>query len=285
MISKTVGFIGLGRMGRHMAMNVNKSFETYVWNRTHRRAVEHSQTYDTKLAFDVKEVALNTDVIILCLPTYKEVFDIVNDMTECLKQNHVIIDCSSSDPFKQIKLYAKLQKHGVSLLDAPVSGGPSKANLGTLSSMVGGDYDVYLSNKGILESFSKPIYVGKCGNGCAIKCINNLLNMTNLCVASEGLKALSDFGIEPNTALDVINASSGRSLMTTERIPVHVLERGCDYGFSMKLMQKDIDTASKLISLPMFAPTVQNLMKNCMHHQGEDADYTSIYREFFRARS
>lgn len=282
MISKSVGFIGLGRMGRHMAMNVNKSFDTYVWNRTRDHAIEHSKTYETKLALDVKEIAFNTDVIILCLPTYKEVFEIIDEMAECLKRNHVIIDCTSSDPFKQIELYGHLQKYGVRLLDAPVSGGPSKANLGTLSSMVGGDYDTYHSNIDILKSFSKPIYVGKCGNGCAVKCINNLLNMTNLCVASEGLKALSDFGIEPGIALDVINTSSGRSLMTTERIPIHVLERGCDYGFSMKLMEKDINTASQLINLPMFAPTIQRLIKNCMHNQGQDIDYTSVYREIFK---
>lgn len=281
---KKVGFIGLGKMGYPIAMNINKSksVDTYVWNRTYQRAIEHSQTYKTKTVY-IKEIFSNADIILICLPTYKEVFNIINDNIEFLKKDVVIIDCTSSDPFKQKELHEILLKYNVHLLDAPVSGGPSKAFSGTLSSMVSGNYDVYCENKYIFDLYSNNnhIYVGECGNGSAIKCINNLLNMTNLCVASEGLKALQDFGIDINTSLNVINVSSGRSLMTTERIPKHILKHDFDYGFSMKLMEKDINTAVNLIDLPLFAPTIQNLIKNRMKKNGENIDYTYIFKEFF----
>ena len=179
-------------------------------------------------------------------------------------------------------MYYLLKKKGVYLLDAPVSGGSEKAFKGNLCSMVGGDKEIYMSVKNVLESFSNPKYVGDIGNGFAIKSINNILNVSHLCLAAEGLKSLHNFGIDYDIALDVINNSSGRSLMTMERIPEHIFHKNYNYGFSLRLMNKDVNTALKIIKNPIMFSNISELLQNGLYKYGEKADYTEIAKLYFK---
>ena len=125
------------------------------------------------------------------MPTIYEVKQVIDIMYPHLTENQIIVDNSSSDPFVIKELSDKLLRKNVYLFDGPVSGGPTKAKNGTLSCMVGGDEIVYEKIENILKTYSKPQYVGEVGNGCAIKAINNILNVTNLLVLSDGLSALN----------------------------------------------------------------------------------------------
>jgi 3-hydroxyisobutyrate dehydrogenase len=273
-----IGFIGLGKMGYGIARNISKKFKVSTWNRTRLKSVEHNVKHGTICFNESRDIIVDSNIIVLCLPTHKEVSKILLD--DFIPKNKIIIDCSSSDPFEQIKLHDKLKGYNTSFLDCPVSGGPTKANAGTLSCMVGGDRDKYEEVKNVLETFSVPTYVGKTGNGCLIKSVNNLFNVTQLCIAAEGLYTLERSGIDIGVALEVLNKSSGRSLMTTERFPIHVLEKNCYYGFTTAFMLKDVRIAMNNIKNPVMFNNVLKLLEKTEELYGGGSDYTEITKLF-----
>jgi 3-hydroxyisobutyrate dehydrogenase len=165
------------------------------------------------------------------------------------------------------------------MLDCPVSGGPEKAEMGNLTSMVSGNIDEYHKIKYYINLFSNTNYTGPIGSAHAIKSINNLLNVSNLIIANEGINALSKLGIEPEIALSVINKSSGRSLMTEERLPMNVLNGKFNYGFKLNLMQKDTDLALNLINnKEYFEPIIKKINKT-LENNTEDCDYTYVFKK------
>lgn len=277
-----VGFIGLGNMGYNISINLKKKFNTYIWNRTVKKSMDHSLKYNTIAVKNVNDIAIKCDVILLCLPTFNEVNDIIEQILPDLKSKQYIIDCTSSDAFFQKNIYDRLLKNNIYYFDAPVSGGPEKALLGTLCCMVGGNKDKFEDIKHVLNTFSNPIYVGEIGNACAIKSINNILNVTHLCLASEALQALNDYGVDKKIALSVINKSSGRSLMTEERIPHHIMEKNYNYGFSLGLMNKDVNLALKLIKNPIMFSNTSNVLKKALDKYGYNADYTEVSKELMK---
>ena len=167
-------------------------------------------------------------------------------------------------------------------MDCPVSGGPKGAKNGTLSCMVGCDDESIFNqaNNDILQYIAKNVtLVGDVGSGNVIKAINNLLNVSNLLILSEGLKCVKEYGIDINTALKVINASSGRSLMSEERYPIQIIENDYCHGFDLGLMKKDIDIALNLMSSNedvVIAPKIQELVNTAVDKFGYHADYTEV---------
>jgi len=280
-----VGFIGLGRMGSNIAYNINKKYDTFVWNRTLKKSKSHNEEYGTTYIENIIDIPKNTNIIFFCLPTNKEVENIINLIKPYLNEKHILIDCTSSDANLQKTIYNKLIQNNIYYFDAPVSGGPEKAYAGILTSMVGGNKEKYSVIEPILKTFSNPIYVGEIGNGCAIKSINNILNVSHLCLASEALSALEEYGIEKKIALEVINKSSGRSLSTQERIPVHIIEKNYNYGFALGLMNKDVQLALKLIKNPIMFSHISSLLKDSLDKYGENADYTEIAKLFFETNN
>jgi 3-hydroxyisobutyrate dehydrogenase len=135
------------------------------------------------------------------------------------------------------------------MVDCPVSGGPAGAEKGSVTTMLGGDKAIVDElHDWLLETFSgKAVNCGPIGSGMAVKAINNTLNMAHVLVAVEGLCALRNYGVEPDIALDVINASSGRSLATEVRVPTEVLTDNFGFGFALKLMAKDCRIGASLM--------------------------------------
>ena len=276
-----VGFIGLGRIGYNLAGNISKKFNTYIWNRSIEKSINHSKEFNTNLIEDV-ELMTNCNIIFFCLPTYNEVNNIIEKLEPKLKSNTILIDCTSSDYEVQRNIYSKLKLHNIHYFDAPVSGGPEKAKKGNITCMIGGDEKKYKEIEEIFKSFSNPQYVGKIGTASAIKSINNIMNVSQLCIAAEALKSLENIGVDKKVALDVINKSSGRSLMTEERIPKHIMEKNYNYGFSLGLMNKDVNLALNIIKEPIMFSNISSLLKKSLEKYGKDADYTEIVKIFFK---
>lgn len=276
-----IGFIGLGKMGYLIAANISKQYKTFVYNRTNNVGLAHSKEFNTVCVNDVKNIFKECHMVFMCLPTYNEVHIILTD--DNLKDSHtkIIVDCTSSEPIFQKNMCEKLKRHNVKYFDAPVSGGPTKAQLGTLTAMVGGDEEIYPSVKTVMETFSNPIYVGSIGNGCAIKAVNNIMNVSHLCIAAEGLSTLESMGISKETALSVINNSSGRSLMTEERFPIHIMEKDYNYGFKLGLMKKDVGIALNMIQNPKMFSNIEGLISDSVDLYGVDADYTEVVKPYF----
>ncbi|WP_456447107.1 NAD(P)-dependent oxidoreductase [Deinococcota bacterium DY0809b] len=242
-----VAFLGLGAMGYPMACNLQRAgFPTLVWNRTASKAEAHAGDCGTTAAS--LEAAAMADVIFSCLPTSAEVAELLERMRPHLRAGSVWVDCTSGDPEASRRIARELGELGVAFLDAPVSGGTSGAEEGTLTVMVGGSEEAFARVRPVLEAVGKKIvHVGPVGAGHALKAVNNTLLAVNLWAAGEGLAALVKQGVDPRVALAVINASSGRSNATENLIPERVVTRAWPNTFKLGLLTKDVGIGMKVL--------------------------------------
>src|SRR5690606_20342086 len=158
-------------------------------------------------------------------------------------------DCTSGDPGSSREIAATLAESGISFVDAPVSGGPPLARTGQLTVMCGGsEADVARAAEVVAAVAAKVVHLGPVGSGHARKAINNILLAANILAAGEGLVTLARLGLDPRKAVEVLNASSGRSFVTESLIPDRVLTGTWPRLFRLALLEKDagiaVDTAA-----------------------------------------
>lgn len=247
----TVGIIGLGSMGLGMAQTLaGRGFRTLGFDLSDDRRALAQQS--GVIAVDtIADAFEESSFLVFSLPTATDVASVVNDQIEVLKsrsnQRVIIIDTSTSEPDVSRELAAKLALIGHGFLDAPVSGGPSGAASGKLTMMIGGtDEDVALARPAIEAMAAKALHVGPSGAGNVAKLVNNLLAAAHMVTTSEGLKLALAAGIDPEAALRVLNAASGRSMISEVHFPTWIMSDRFDSGFSMGLMRKDVRLAHEL---------------------------------------
>ncbi len=186
--------------------------------------------------------------MITCLPSSVEVEAVLhgeNGILEALRKGAVLIDCTSGDPPTSRSIAAELGGRGVEFIDAPVSGGVVAAKSGTLTVMWGGEITVFERVRPVIEAFGKKIvHAGPVGAGDALKAVNNALLAVHILSTAEGLAILVKAGVDPKVALEVINASSGRSNSSENLIPQRVLTRAFPRTFRLALLEKDIAIAA-----------------------------------------
>jgi 3-hydroxyisobutyrate dehydrogenase len=261
-----VGLVGLGNMGRGMALSLKRGghrvlgFDAAEATRT-ALAEEGIETFP-----DVRELCRSAEILILSLPTaaiVEEVVTGVNGILAHARAGVLVVDTSTSHPETTRKLSARLAEAGMSMIDAPVSGGPKGAITGTMTMVIGGTDADLARALPVLESVSsKRVHVGPVGAGHVTKIINNLLCAAHLLTAAEAVKIARQAGVDAERLLEGINAGSGRSGVTLVNFPTWVLNGAFDSGFTMKLMRKDVRLAEQLIgelglSLPLAADTAR----------------------------
>ncbi|ENX13638.1 hypothetical protein F894_01852 [Acinetobacter sp. CIP 51.11] len=279
---QSVAFIGLGAMGFRMAAHLPKHFDTvYVWNRSFNKAEQHAAEYGTQAV--TLEQAVQADVIFSCLPTSADVERLLENLS--LKSGSVWVDCTSGVPDSAQKLAVQLAKHGVIFLDAPVSGQTVGAENGTLTVMVGGNAEGYEKALPALQAFGKLIkHVGESGAGFAVKAVNNMLMAVNLCAVAEGFTTLKAHGVNLHEALDCINASSGKSMVTETVLPQRILNRSFPVTFALPLLAKDTGIAIDLareakLSAPVLSLT-QNLIQAASDLSDKNSDFSSAVKMY-----
>jgi 3-hydroxyisobutyrate dehydrogenase len=195
----------------------------------------------------------------------------------------VLVDCTSGDPATSRVLAAALAARGVGFLDAPVSGGVVGAVNGTLTVMVGGDAALLDRVRPVLAPFAgKVVHCGAVGAGHALKAVNNALLALHVWSTAEGLATAQAAGVDPAVALDVINASSGRSNASMNLFPERVLTGAFPRTFRLALLDKDARIAAGVArEAQLAAPTLQlaaDLMAIAHRELGEDADHVEAVR-------
>ncbi len=242
-----IAFLGLGRMGYPMAGHLAGRFETHVWNRTVEKAQTHASEFGSFVLLE-PEAASAADVILSCLPTSVEVEQLADQLMPSLRPGHVWVDCTSGDPVRTRHLAERFEACGSIFLDAPVSGGVSGALAGTLTVMVGGDLRGLEIAKSALVAFAaKIIHVGVSGSGMALKAANQALLGLNILALAEVLSGLLRWGVSTRAALEVINASSGRSNVSENLFPERVLGRTFPRTFALGLLAKDVSIAQSML--------------------------------------
>ncbi|WP_315838414.1 NAD(P)-dependent oxidoreductase [Bradyrhizobium prioriisuperbiae] len=261
-----VGIIGLGNMGRGMALSLKRSgyrvlgFDAVEATRA-ALAEEGIETFS-----DIGPLCRDAEIVILSLPTAAIVEEVVtgkNGLLAHARPGLLVVDTSTSHPQTTRKLSGLLADAGMALMDAPVSGGPKGAITGTMTMVIGGsDADVARATP-VLEAMSaKRVHVGPVGAGHVTKIINNLLCAAQLLTAAEAVRIAREAGVDAERMLEGINAGSGRSGVTLVNFPTWVLNGAFDSGFSMKLMRKDVRLAEQFmgelgLSLPLAADTAR----------------------------
>jgi 3-hydroxyisobutyrate dehydrogenase len=282
-----IAFLGLGAIGRPMASRIAAaSLPLAVWNRTSERAAEFARQTGARHAATPADAARNADVIITCLSTSPDVHSLLDGadgLIAGMKHGATLVDCTSGDPGTSRRIAQRLSESGVSFLDAPVSGGVSGAEKGTLTIMVGGDATVLDRVRPVLETFGqKIVHCGGVGAGDTVKAVNQAFLAIHLLSAAEGLATLVKEGVDPTKALEVINASSGRSNSSMNLIPERVLTRAFPRTFRLALLEKDIGIAAAMARdnrVP--APVTQltaDVFRIARGELGEIADHVEIVR-------
>jgi 3-hydroxyisobutyrate dehydrogenase len=280
-------FLGLGAIGRPMAARIAAAgLPLTVWNRTAERAVEFARESGARHGSTPADAVRDADVVITCFPESRHVhalLDGADGLLAGLRRGSVLVDCTSGDPATSRAIAAALAPHGIDFLDAPVSGGVSGAEKGTLTVMVGGEAAVLERVRPVLETFSqKIVHCGKVGAGDTVKAVNQAFLAIHLLSAAEGLATLVKEGVDPRLALDVINASSGRSNSSMNLIPERVLTRAFPRTFRLALLEKDIGIAAGLardnrVPAPVTMLTA-DLFRVARGELGELADHVEIVK-------
>jgi 3-hydroxyisobutyrate dehydrogenase len=248
---KAVGFVGLGNMGFPMARRLIgagydvRGFDTSADARANFAALGAEGPGSATPVTEGGAVGDGADAVILMLPDSDIVERVVlGGLLASPAPGTTIIDMSSSDPARTRVLAETVGAAGLTLIDAPVSGGVAGARSGTLTVMVGGPPASFERFKPMLSVIGKRVvHAGDVGAGHAVKALNNLMSAAHLLASSEALIAGRRFGLDPAVMLEIVNGSSGRSGSTENKWPNYVLTEKYDAGFSIRLMVKDIKLA------------------------------------------
>jgi 3-hydroxyisobutyrate dehydrogenase len=279
----TVAFLGLGAIGRPMAARLAAApdITLAVWNRTSDRAGSFAAETRARHALTPADAASGADVAITCFPVSADVdavLDGADGLLAGLARGALLVDCTSGDPATSRRIAEKLAERGVGFLDAPVSGGTIGAEQGTLTVMVGGEAALLERARPVLEKFGmKFVHCGDVGAGDALKAVNNALLAIHVWSTAEGLAALAKAGVSADVALDVINASSGRSNASMNLFPERVLTRAFPRTFRLALLDKDVGIAAGVareqkVPAPLLQLTA-DLFRIAHNALGEEADH------------
>ncbi|MEX2177344.1 MAG: NAD(P)-dependent oxidoreductase [Gemmatimonadaceae bacterium] len=276
----TVAFLGLGAIGAPMAKRVAAAgFPLSVFNRTTQRAEAFARDTGARVAGSAADAVRGVDIVVTCLSTSADVEQVLaGGAADAIPAGALLLDCTSGDPATSRRIADRLAAGRVAFVDAPVSGGVKGAVEGTLTVMCGGDAKDIARARPVIASFGKTIvHCGPVGAGDAVKAMNQALLALTIWGTGEVLTALAKSGVSADVALQVINASSGRSNASMNLFPERVLTRAFPRTFRLALMDKDARIAAQIArdeKVP--APLMQLVADLCTlaHAElGEEADH------------
>jgi 2-hydroxy-3-oxopropionate reductase len=257
----TIGFIGLGIMGRPMAHNVLKAgFPLVVQNR-HQAVTDEFLAAGARASAQPRDIAASCDVVITMLPGPAQVEEVLVGPGGIIEGAHaglVVIDMSTIAPVVASTLAARLAEPGITMLDAPVSGGDTGAIAGTLSIMVGGDEETFRRCMSIFQALGKTIvHVGGNGAGQIVKACNQIVVALVIEAVSEALVLGSKAGLDPAKILQVLGGGLAANRVMELRgasMLAHDFTPGGRVRFHHKDLGFALETARRFgVSLPATA--------------------------------
>jgi 3-hydroxyisobutyrate dehydrogenase-like beta-hydroxyacid dehydrogenase len=264
---ESIGFIGVGFMGRGMARNlVDKGFPLTVMGHRNRKPVEELVAAGAVEAKTGKELAARSDIIFLCVTGSAQVEAVVkgeNGIIAGARPGTVIVDCSTSDPTVTVKLAVELAAKGLHLADAPLGGTPAQAALGQLSAMIGASPEIFARIKPACEAWAqKIVHLGPVGDGHKMKLINNFLSLGYAAIYAEALTLSQKIGITPQV-FDSVLRGSRMDCGFYQTFMQYVLERDRDaHKFTLSNALKDVRYLESVANEAGVANPIGNAVKN-----------------------
>ncbi|MCB8815149.1 NAD(P)-dependent oxidoreductase [Desulfosporosinus shakirovi] len=251
-----IGFIGLGQMGKHIALNLLKSGAELTVIDTRADSFLEFEKRGAKTSTNLLEI-VPADIIFLCLPDSNVVHKVLlgeNGIIHHLRKGQIIVDFSTIKYTTTLEIAKSLEEKGVKFLDAPVSGMEARAMEGTLTVMCGGKKEVYAEMIPYLECMgTKILYMGDTGSGQLTKLINQLLFDINVAALAEVLPMSVKMGLDPENVGEVVNSGTGKSYASEFFIP-RILKDSFVDGYPLKNAYKDLISAAEIganLCIPM----------------------------------
>ena len=280
---QSLGFVGVGRMGIHMAGRLLEAGHDIVVYDINETAMARLEQRGAKRAMSATEVACLAEVVFASLPTPDVVRSVALSAIGEGTRVKTFVDLSTTGPKVAMEVAQTLAKKGIIAVDAPVSGGPLGAERGTLAVMVSCPRALADELRPLLEVIGKVFFIGeKPGLGQTMKLVNNILSASAVAITSEAMVMGAKAGLDADTMISVINAGSGRNTATEDKFPRCVLPRRFDFGFPMGLYQKDVRLCLEVadqLGVPMpVGNAVKQLPAMTEAVEGSDADLTRVVR-------
>jgi 3-hydroxyisobutyrate dehydrogenase-like beta-hydroxyacid dehydrogenase len=285
-MADTLGFIGLGHMGKPMATRLIQAGHDLVVLDTDAAAMAALVALGAKSAASPQAVADAADIVIVSLPTPAVVQTVALGETGVVhgKRARMFVDLSTTGPRVAASVAEQLRQAGrITPVDSPVSGGVTGAEKGTLAVMVSCPRATYDALTPVLQTFGKLFFCGEApGLAQSMKLANNLLSVAGLVAAAEVMAMGVKSGLDPQVMIDVINVSSGRNTAIADKFPRAVLTGTFDFGFATGLSHKDVRLCvdeAEAIGVPMVVgAAVRQMMTVTEALYGADSDFTNVAR-------
>ena len=282
-----IAFIGLGIMGKPMAINLLKAgHELRVFD-FNKAAVEEVKAAGAVACESSVATVEGVDAVITMLPNSPHVKSVMleNDkVAEHMPKTATFIDCSSISPIASREIAAELEKLGIDMLDAPVSGGQPKAVDGTLAFMVGGKQETFDKFKGVLAAMgSSVVLCGNVGAGNVTKLCNQTIVAVNIAVLAEALQMGQMCGVEPQKIFEAIKGGLAGSTVMNAKAPM-MMDQNFQPGFRIDLHIKDLNNvvdAAKAVDAPI--PLTQSVleMMKILHKDGDGVcDHSALLKYY-----
>jgi 3-hydroxyisobutyrate dehydrogenase-like beta-hydroxyacid dehydrogenase len=260
-----IGFIGLGEMGKWMAINVAKAgFPLTVYD-VRPDPVQELVKNGASAGEDPADVAKKSDCVLMSLPDTQVVEKVLfgqKGMIQGLSPGSIVVDLSTIHYLATLRIEEQLRAKEVIFIDAPVSGMEARAKEGTLTVMGGGEPKTFEKIHPVLEAIGNNIvYMGKTGNGQLTKLVNQLLFNMSCAAMAEILPMAVKLGLDPEAVCQVVTTGTGRTF-ALEFFTPHILENNFKPGYPLIGAYKDMESAAEIssqtkIPLPVFAAAMQ----------------------------
>jgi 3-hydroxyisobutyrate dehydrogenase len=288
-----VGVIGLGNMGRGIATNLGKHGRpVYVWDMKE----DARERFKDKAGFIIApqgEMAKHCAAIFFLVPATPEIkacLEGENGIVANAGKGLILCDLTTSDPLATRALGEELMAHGIYYIDAGTSGGPTRADSGELTLMVGGDAGAFERVKPFLDDIAKTIYyLGASGTGHTMKLLHNVVCHATFFATTEALRLGERAGLKLDDMVEVLNNSNARSYVTESRYPKHILSKKWDGRSRIFNMHKDIamgvDLGHRMGGGTEFSEATLRYLDKAVRRGMAEDDYTLIYRDFDEIRA
>ncbi len=283
MTQGSIGFVGVGRMGARMVVRLIEAGYLLTIYDTNKAAMPPLLELGAKSADSPAAVASAAEIVFVSVPTPPIVQAVALGSKGIVEGSRVkiFIDVSTTGATVAKAVAEGLAVKGIAAVDAPVSGGITGAEKGTLAVMVSCAERIFPTVKPVLEVLGKIFVVGtQPGQGQTMKLLNNLLSASAMAITSEAMVMGVKAGLDPTLIVDVFNAGTARNSATQDKMKQHVISRSFSYGFGIGLLNKDIRLCmaeADALGVPMVVGSaVRQLLSISTASEGMDADMTAM---------
>lgn len=270
-------------MGAPMARNLHKAqFLAGVWNRTPAKAADLAAELRCRAYDSLPALAADCDAVAICVSADQDLRTVIEGLMPGLRRGATVIDCSTVGAATAREIHSKLGAAGVGFLDCPVSGGVEGARLATLAIMAGGNEEVFMRVRPLLESMGRKVaYLGPSGAGQAAKATNQIMCAGIIQAVAEAMAFAKAQGLPLDRLIDTLGQGAGSSWYFVNRAPYMASGR-YPAGFRVRLHEKDLRICREMAAahgalLPVVESTLAEYAELIRQGHG-DEDISTIYR-------